>query len=231
MKRDKFIIAGSKPWHHADFESRDLSPHHDWTYVSNHDELIAAVSASAPSYIFFLHWNWHVPAEIFLNYECVCFHMTDVPYGRGGTPLQNLIVRGHAETQLSALQMVQEMDAGPVYTKRQLALDGSAREIYGRAAELSWSIIDWMVLDRPVPTEQIGFAEYFERRRPAQSELPVSGPLSAIYNHIRMLDAETYPLAFLDHGIFRLEFTNVAQEDGSLRAECTISIRRESKKK
>ena len=47
-----------------------------------------------PRYIFFLHWDWRVPHVIWQQHECVCFHMTDVPYGRGGSPLQNLILEG-----------------------------------------------------------------------------------------------------------------------------------------
>ena len=45
-----------------------------------------------PRYVFFLHWSWKIPAEIHTRFECVIFHMSDVPYGRGGSPLQNLIV-------------------------------------------------------------------------------------------------------------------------------------------
>ena len=44
--------------------------------------------------------------------------MTDLPYGRGGSPLQNLIINGHKETMMSALRCVQELDAGPIYLKK-----------------------------------------------------------------------------------------------------------------
>lgn len=66
-----------------------------------------------------------VPEAVLIAAECVCFHMTDVPYGRGGSPLQNLIVRKHKKTKLTALKMTEEIDAGPVYCKRELSLDGS----------------------------------------------------------------------------------------------------------
>ncbi len=49
----------------------------------------------SPRYIFFPHWSWIIPKEIYEKFECVIFHMTDLPFGRGGSPLQNLIVRGH----------------------------------------------------------------------------------------------------------------------------------------
>jgi hypothetical protein len=63
--------------------------------------------------------------------------MSDVPYGRGGSPLQNLIVRGHRETKISELRMVADMDAGPVYRKEYLSLDGSARAIFECGAQIT----------------------------------------------------------------------------------------------
>ena len=48
--------------------------------------------------------------------------MTDVPYGRGGSPLQHLILAGHRETKVSALRMVEAFDAGPVYLKAPMDL-------------------------------------------------------------------------------------------------------------
>lgn len=116
-------------------------------------------------YIFFLHWNWHVPVELWSRFECACFHMTDVPYGRGGSPLQNLIVAGHESTKLTALRMVEELDAGPVYAKRELSLDGRAEEIYIRAAKLSFEIIKWMIRNEPSPEAQQGDVGSFKRRK------------------------------------------------------------------
>jgi methionyl-tRNA formyltransferase len=102
-------------------------------------------------YIFFPFWSHKVPKEITDKYECVCFHMTDVPYGRGGSPLQNLILRGHTETVISALRMTDEMDAGPVYMKRPLSLEGSAQEIYERAAGIISGMMREIAETEPTP--------------------------------------------------------------------------------
>lgn len=72
----------------------------------------------APRTIFFPHWSYLIPPAIHEGWECIIFHMTDLPYGRGGSPLQNLIQRGHRETMLTALRCVAELDAGPIYLKR-----------------------------------------------------------------------------------------------------------------
>ena len=49
------------------------------------------------------------------RYDCVIFHMTDLPYGRGGSPLQNLIIRGYKKTNVVSNKCVGEVDAGPIY--------------------------------------------------------------------------------------------------------------------
>lgn len=49
------------------------------------------LNAFMPSYIFFPHWSWKIPAEIYERFECVIFHMTDV-FGRGKSA-QNLITQ------------------------------------------------------------------------------------------------------------------------------------------
>ncbi len=173
-------------------------------------------------YLFFLHWNWVVPEDILQKHECVCFHMTDVPYGRGGSPLQNLILAGHRGTKLTALKMVREMDAGPVYTKKPLRLDGTAQEIYMRAGELSAEIIEWMIEYEPEPIEQVGEAVLFKRRKPEQSVMPKTGSLSNVYDFIRMLDADGYPHAFIEHGEYVLNLTKAKLENGCLVAEVEI---------
>ena len=95
------------------------------------------LSRFSPRLVLFPHWSHIIPAEVYENFACIIFHMTDVPFGRGGSPLQNLIARGIYETKLSAIRCGKELDAGDVYMKRPLSLWGTAEEIYLRAAELT----------------------------------------------------------------------------------------------
>ena len=108
-KLNSYIVVGSKPWNYQVFKQVLEKQEGKWYFVNSNDMLVIDnIKRICPSYIFFLHWSFKVPDEIINNYECVCFHMTDVPYGRGGSPLQNLIVRGHQDTKLTALRMTQE---------------------------------------------------------------------------------------------------------------------------
>ncbi len=196
----------------------------NWHLVSNRDELAQALTAVEPRYIFFLHWSWIVPAELLDHWECVCFHMTDVPFGRGGSPLQNLISRGHRGTKLSALRMTDEIDAGPVYLKEELSLEGgTAEEIYLRACRLSLAMARRIADREPTPLPQNGEPTIFPRRKAAESEIGELPDLLSLHDFIRMLDAEGYPKAFVSHRGFRLEFSRSALYHDRLVADVTIT--------
>jgi len=224
MSDANHIVAGAKPWNRRVFEEVIAGYPGMWHFVSQPDELSPEkVSNLAPRYIFFLHWSWKVPSEIVNNYECVCFHMTDVPYGRGGSPLQNLILRGHRHTKLTALRMVEDFDAGPVYLKEDLCLEGNAEEIYIRASYLSARMIRCIIEEQPVPQPQVGEPVIFKRRKPHESRIPELPNLQALHDYIRMLDAEGYPRAFLEHAGFRYEFSRAALYDGRIIADVKIT--------
>ena len=218
----RYIVASCKPWHRETFERIRQDEPGEWTYAATPEELERDARTNAPRYIFFLHWSWLVPKEIWSRHECVCFHMTDVPYGRGGSPLQNLIAVGLSETTVTALRMVEEMDAGPVYAKRPMTLEGRAEDIYRRAGELSSEMIRWMIETEPEPVLQQGDVTRFKRRKPEQSELPTESSLARLYDHIRMLDARTYPLAFIQHGDFRLEFSHADLQGDEIHARVVL---------
>ena len=206
MSGKSYLLATSKPWVlHAFAAHRPALPG-EWSVVRTQAELQSALSTSSPRYIFFPHWSEHIPEDLTDRVECVCFHMTDLPYGRGGSPLQNLIIRGHKDTMLSALRMTQEVDAGPIYAKRRLSLEGTAGEIFSRAAPIVCEMIGWIAMNEPEPQPQAGTPTRFKRRKPDESALASQLDAVEIYDHIRMLDAPGYPKAFVEHGDWRLEF-------------------------
>lgn len=223
-----YVVATIKPWNIDLYHATIPRLPGTWRLVDDPAELtLANLQAWRPRYIFFPHWSHIVPTPIVEQFECVCFHMTDVPYGRGGSPLQNLIVRGHRDTKLTALRMTTLLDAGPVYLKRALSLEGRAEDIYRRAAALSYAMLEEIVATEPTATPQQGEAVLFARRRPAQSQLPAQGSAEALYDHIRMLDAETYPRAYMEHGEWRLEFRDAALTPDGVEARVRLVRRKD----
>lgn len=195
--------------------------------IREKDELTPArLESAGADLVFFPHWSWIIPESVYSRFECVIFHMADVPYGRGGSPLQNLIIRGHEETRLSALRAGKELDAGPVYMKRPLPLDGSAEQILRRVASLAATMIVEIVQQRPTPVPQQGEPVVFKRRRPEDGNLSATKDLRGAYDYIRMLDADGYPPAFVDVGPLRLEFRHAKVEGDTVKA--SVQIRKKS---
>lgn len=219
-----YLVAGCKSWNRRVFaESLSQLPGR-WVFVASRDELTPErVNELQPRFIFFLHWSWKVPEQIVNDHECVCFHMTAVPYGRGGSPLQNLIVRGHRTTKLTALRMTAEFDAGPVYLQEPLSLEGNAEEILLRASRLSAEMIKTILIRQPAPRPQSGPVTVFKRRKPEESRIPATPSLDGLHDFIRMLDGEGYPPAFLEHGGYRYEFSRSTAYDGRIHADVRIT--------
>lgn len=197
-------------------------------YLRSPDALcLARLSETNPRYIFFPHWSWKIPPEIYQRYECVIFHMTDVPFGRGGAPLQNLIVRGFSDTQISALRCVDEMDAGPVYAKEPLSLLGTAEEILIRAASVMTRMMLSIITTNPIPVPQVGEPTIFRRRQKADGNIEKLDSLDRVYDYVRMLDGAGYPPAFIETDSFRIEFTRASLRLGEVVADARI-IRKSS---
>jgi methionyl-tRNA formyltransferase len=221
---DIFVLAANRPWSLEAFARHRAALPGTWRLATAPADLAAACAATPkPRMVFLPHWSWKIPETIIEHQNCVIFHMTDLPYGRGGSPLQHLILRGHRKTVLTALRASAGLDEGPVYLKRPLSLAGSAQEIFERASEIIMTMIATILRERPTPVPQSGEATRFARRRPEESVLPQTGEAGAIHDFIRMLDADGYPHAFVEHGALRIELRDAQCADGAVTATARIT--------
>jgi methionyl-tRNA formyltransferase len=229
--KNKYMIATIKSWNIKNSRKFILdNPDFELALITDKNELtFDRVKEFNPRYIFFPHWSWIILKDIYENFECVVFHMTDLPFGRGGSPLQNLIERGIYQTKISAIRVDKELDGGPIYIKRDLDLHGSASEIFERASQIIFAdMILYIIENEPVPVPQKGEIVVFQRRTPAQSNIGSMSNLIKVYDYIRMLDAEGYPSAFLETDNLNVEFFNAKMEKDHVLATAKIRIRNES---
>ncbi|MCB0478273.1 MAG: GNAT family N-acetyltransferase [Crocinitomicaceae bacterium] len=216
-KLQNYVVVSSKDWNQnltTDLKSTfDQYNFHYIKHKSSFDPVM--LKAIKPKMVFIPHWSFIIPKEIFSEFECIIFHMTDLPYGRGGSPLQNLIVRGHKKTKISAIRCVEELDAGPIFAKVDLDLSGSAQEIFERANTKIEEIIRYIIVEKPLPVEQTGEVVTFKRRTPEMSNLKDVSEIEKVYDYIRMMDAEGYPKAFLETENLKIEFENASLKGDS----------------
>lgn len=226
----KIMIATVKSWNieRAQALQEQYAGVHEIVLYTKKEELTADnVRHFNPDYILLPHWSYFIPDEITDNWECVVFHMTDLPYGRGGSPLQNLIVRGHKETKISAIRVTGTLDGGPVYMKRPLSLEGSAQEIFVRCADVIFQeMIPVFLTEKVIPKPQEGEPVVFKRRKPEDGEITCDMELDKIYDYIRMLDAEGYPRAYMEFGGYRLEFESAERSADGQELSAKVVFRK-----
>ncbi len=222
----KIIIAAIKSWNFKNFQN--LKDKHDYFFVKKKEDLVyEKILKINPDYIFFPHWSWFIPEDIINNFNCVVFHMTDLPYGRGGSPLQNLIVRGHKETKISALKPVKDFDAGPIYIKRNLSLEGTCDDILKRCSKIIFKdMIPFILENKLEPKPQEGKVIQFERRNPEDSNIENLKNIKEVYDHIRMLDGEEYPKAFVKKNKIVFELSDAKINKGEITAKVNIRYKK-----
>lgn len=226
------VIASTRSWNEKMGGALSLRTGYEFVLISDPIQLnLANLAAINPDFVFFPHWSDRIEFEIYQQFECVIFHMTDLPFGRGGSPLQNLIARGIYETKISALRCVEEIDAGPIYLKKPLSLHGSAEEIFLRASNVIESMIEEILQNQSEPTPQDGTPTVFRRRQPEDGDLGTVQSLVQAFDMIRMLDAAGYPSAFLNMGDFKIEFSRASLKSGEVIADVRISLRDLSKER
>ena len=176
----KCLIACSKKWFTL---NRSAFPENiEFHFVSQSDELNKAfLDKLLPDFIFFPHWSWIVDKSIYETYECVVFHTAPLPYGRGGSPIQNLIVEGFDHAPVCALKMTSVVDGGPIYVKKDVSLNGPLSTIFENLNDVVNDLISIIVRTRPRPEEQTGEVFHFKRRTHLDNAIPNQMSLKEVW--------------------------------------------------
>ena len=180
----------------------------NWKLINNKSDFkIDVLEKLNVNKIFIPHWSYLIPKEIYEKYECIVFHMTDLPFGRGGSPLQNLILRGFTETKISAIKVEEGLDTGPIYLKTKLTLQGTAEEIFIRSSLIIHKMILTILENQIIPISQIGNPVIFKRRKTEESNIIELKEINQLFDYIRMLDCDGYPKAFIENNNIKFEFS------------------------
>lgn len=216
---ETYILLTEKNWHKPLFSNlKDIAKDINWILIDSESFFtLNNLTRIKPGKIFIPHWSQIIPEEIYKTYECIVFHMTDLPYGRGGSPLQNLVVKGFQNTKITAIRVSEGLDKGDIYLKKELSLCGTAEEIFIRSSNIILEMITDIILNNPIPVPQVGEVVNFRRRKAEDGNMVELKSIEQVYDYIRMLDAEGYPNAFIESGEFRFEFSRA-----SLKANQTI---------
>ncbi len=167
-------------------------------------ELVTTVDALAGGDILFLISCHHiVRASDRARYRAaLVVHASDVPRGRGWSPLAWQIVEGKNEIVVSLLEASDKVDRGDIWARETLHFEGHelVDEIHAALFAAELRLMDFTVknLDRVTPRPQ-GEAEasYYRRRTPADSRLDPDKSIAEQFDLLRVADPVRFP-AFVD---------------------------------
>ncbi len=171
-----------------------------------------------PDFILFYGWSWMVSEEIIDKYDCIMLHPSQLPKYRGGSPIQNQIIRGESDSAVTLFLMNEKMDSGPIVFQEPMSLSGTINDIFNRIEKLGYKGTKEF-LDSPtngvIQIEKN--ATYFDRRTEEQSEITPrelkEQSAEYIYNKVRMLQ-DPYPNAyFKTNDGKRILFKSIEIED------------------
>ena len=215
------IICNSQNWFHL---KKDILLKHKILMIQDKENLcVDTLKSFEPDLVFFPHWNWFVEKEIFTQFKCIVFHAAPLPYGRGGSPIQNLILRGHKVSPVCALKMSNELDSGPIYDKEEISLEGSLCEILKRLDNAVNLIMKRLIDHLPTPIKQTGEVKIFKRLGSNDNEISFDTTFEKAYDAVRMLDHPSYPNAYLSLKNIFIEFSEVSRKNDDFFCRVRIS--------
>jgi len=119
-------------------------------------------------------------------------HASLLPAYRGASPINHAIVNGEQFTGVTTIEMVREMDAGPIYLQRVVPIEpfesagDLSRKLSGIGAELLvetlTGIAEGKLKARPQGEEGVSFAYKLKK---SDGEIPWDKDAIGVHNHIR----------------------------------------------
>lgn len=142
------------------------------------------------------------PDVLARNHRNLVVHASDLPRGRGFSPLTWLTLEGKTDIPICLFEAVTELDAGAVVYRDVLPLGGHEL-IDEMRAGLGPKQIElcrrFLANEGPkAGVAQMGEPTYYGRRRPSDSRLDPHKSIVEQFDLLRVVDNESYP-AFFEH--------------------------------
>jgi|TARA_Y100000031_G_C8117921_1_gene336796 methionyl-tRNA formyltransferase len=169
----------------------------DATLLFSHDEVTRS------DIVFYLGYHSVVPlATLALSGNNVVVHGSDLPHGRGWSPLSWQILEGRDEITLTLFEATESVDAGPIYFKETVEFDGTelVEELRAIIGERTISLCEKFVEQLPDISSngqnQVGSPTYYRRRTADDSRIDPTISIAEQFNLFRIVDNDRYPAFF-----------------------------------
>ena len=142
--------------------------------------------------------------KLHLNNYNLVVHESDLPRGKGLSPLTWQILDGKNIIPITLFEALEKVDAGKIYYKDYIKLSGDEllSEIKHKQGEKTIDLIlNFLVDFNTIKGQiQVGESTFYRQRNYNDSELNVDDTIRNQFNLLRVCDNERYPAYFILNG-------------------------------
>jgi methionyl-tRNA formyltransferase len=122
----------------------------------NDEETSARIAAAKPDAVILCAFGALVKAPLLTDHDILNVHPSLLPRWRGAAPVERAMMAGDAQTGVSIMRLVAELDAGPVYAQQPepiLPTDDYA-SLSARLRDVSVKLLELVLETNPTPEPQ-----------------------------------------------------------------------------
>lgn len=186
-------------------EDHPIYPHlRAWAHAKSQQHEVELVKHSSDldprggELLFLISYHEILSRDIRERYRtCLVIHASDLPEGRGWSPLVWQILEGSNTITVTLFEAGDELDCGPVWHKQQIHFEGHdlADEIYAALFAAEMELMDYAVENFGCvqPVFQSGTPSYYRRRTPEVNRLDIHSSIAQQFNLLRCAEEQRYP--------------------------------------
>jgi len=164
-------------------------------------------SLEGGNFLFLISCHEIIKDNIIDKYENVLvLHASNLPNGKGWSPLVWQILQGKEEITLSLIEANKRVDTGRIWLQKKMKF--YKHQLHGEINKILFESEIFLINKalkeykniKPKKQKKISNIEIYEKRNPKDSELDINKNLKSQFNLLRISDPERYPAYFKIHG-------------------------------
>lgn len=200
----KILCISSRNWAIKIFKVIKIKRKNDKIKIIKSNDIpnLKTIMKFNPKIILWYGFNKKIPFEIYNNFFSIMLHPSKLPLFRGGSPIQNQIIRNITNSAVTLFKINKIIDGGPIIAQKKLSLNGSLKKIFSEITKIGIELTIQILKKKKIRLRKqlLKNGSFFKRRKPVDSEITLyelkNKDSKYLFNKIRMLDIY-YPRPFI----------------------------------
>lgn len=196
------LILSNKQWGYRVYKKLKKNyPNLNFIFCNDSKKLQKKINKDKPLKVFVLHWGKLISENLLNKSTFIGFHSSDLPKFRGGSPIQNQIIRGYEQTVLTCFFLNNKLDSGEYIEKKKLNLKGNLGDIFKDLENITFEMISKLVFRKKINVklfnEKKNKGSIYSRLNKSDLNLNKYDDIRKVYDAIRMVDHPEYDKAYI----------------------------------